>query len=68
MRNLKTILEDLDVQYTMPVQPVLLPHPPSGPGGGASQEALGNAGSFQNNASGLRAGKSFREGSSSFSK
>ncbi|THU99162.1 hypothetical protein K435DRAFT_828267 [Dendrothele bispora CBS 962.96] len=25
MRNLKTILEDLDVKYTMPVQPVLLP-------------------------------------------
>ncbi|KAF9457510.1 Mechanosensitive ion channel-domain-containing protein [Collybia nuda] len=27
MRNLKQILEDLDVQYTMPVQPVLLPQP-----------------------------------------
>ncbi|KAF8078076.1 Mechanosensitive ion channel-domain-containing protein [Lyophyllum atratum] len=26
MRNLKQILEDLDVEYTMPVQPVLLPH------------------------------------------
>ncbi|KAF5351557.1 hypothetical protein D9758_007169 [Tetrapyrgos nigripes] len=25
MRNLKTILEDLDVKYTMPVQPVILP-------------------------------------------
>jgi len=26
MRHLKTILEDLDVQYTMPIQPVLLPY------------------------------------------
>lgn len=25
MRNLKSILEELDVKYTMPVQPVLLP-------------------------------------------
>lgn len=25
MRNLKTILEELDVKYTMPIQPVLLP-------------------------------------------
>ncbi|KAK7686457.1 hypothetical protein QCA50_010681 [Cerrena zonata] len=25
MRNLKSILEDLDVKYTMPIQPVLLP-------------------------------------------
>ncbi|KIL65517.1 hypothetical protein M378DRAFT_161839 [Amanita muscaria Koide BX008] len=25
MRNLKTILEDLDIRYTMPIQPVLLP-------------------------------------------
>ncbi|KAL0564353.1 hypothetical protein V5O48_017691 [Marasmius crinis-equi] len=28
MRNLKTILEDLDVRYTMPVQPVLMPGGP----------------------------------------
>jgi hypothetical protein len=25
MRNLKTVLEELDITYTMPVQPVLLP-------------------------------------------
>jgi hypothetical protein len=25
MRNLKMMLEDLDVHYTMPIQPVLLP-------------------------------------------
>ena len=43
MRNLKTVLEELDVRYTLPVQPVLLPrnfnpflfnsHSHSGPGG-----------------------------------
>ncbi|KAK0235648.1 Mechanosensitive ion channel-domain-containing protein [Armillaria nabsnona] len=53
MRNLKTILEDLDVRWTMPVQPVLLPRdghlnplqhqsPYM-----ASRETLGNAGSFR---------------------
>ncbi|KAK7061127.1 hypothetical protein VNI00_000863 [Paramarasmius palmivorus] len=63
MRNLKTILEDLDVRYTMPVQPVLLPtnaaralnmrspsmrgQSPGGPGRGMSHQDLGNAGSFQ---------------------
>ena len=30
MRNLKNILEELDIRYTMPVQPVLLPGPPPG--------------------------------------
>lgn len=25
MRHLKTVLEELDIRYTMPVQPVLLP-------------------------------------------
>ncbi|KAJ7126546.1 Mechanosensitive ion channel-domain-containing protein [Mycena crocata] len=46
MRNLKTILEDLDVRYTLPVQPVLLPQgpPPAGRQGFAPD--LGNAGSF----------------------
>ncbi|KAI0788812.1 Mechanosensitive ion channel-domain-containing protein [Abortiporus biennis] len=28
MRNLKTILEDLDVKYSLPIQPVLLPRGP----------------------------------------
>lgn len=27
MRHLKTVLEELDIRYTMPVQPVLLPRP-----------------------------------------
>lgn len=57
MRNLKTILEDLDVRYTMPIQPVLLPRSPAAPGSPRMQlpleseisrrETLGNAGSFQ---------------------
>ncbi|KAI5120357.1 hypothetical protein M0805_006880 [Coniferiporia weirii] len=29
MRNLKTVLEELDISYTLPVQPVLLPRHPS---------------------------------------
>ncbi|OBZ66486.1 hypothetical protein A0H81_13558 [Grifola frondosa] len=58
MRHLKTVLEDLDVRYAMPVQPVLLPRPvaqgtpnvdlrraPSVRH--ASCETLGNAGAFQ---------------------
>lgn len=28
MRHLKTVLEELDIRYTMPVQPVLMPNPP----------------------------------------
>ncbi|KAL4264922.1 EF-hand domain-containing protein [Pleurotus pulmonarius] len=28
MRNLKTVLEELDLRYSMPVQPVILPPPP----------------------------------------
>ncbi|KAK0470035.1 Mechanosensitive ion channel-domain-containing protein [Desarmillaria tabescens] len=55
MRNLKTILEDLDVRWTMPVQPVLLPrdgqqhlHPLQHQSlYMASRETLGNAGSFR---------------------
>ena len=35
MRNLKTVMEELDISYTLPVQPVLLPkNTPFG--GGAS--------------------------------
>ena len=47
MRNLKTVLEDLDIRYTKPVQPLIVPRslgqssfldvppsPRSGPGGG----------------------------------
>lgn len=45
MRNLKVILEELDIRYTMPVQPVLLPTAPPFVGRGNSD--LGNAGFFQ---------------------
>jgi hypothetical protein len=34
MRHLKTVLEELGIHYTMPVQPVLLPNPPAGYGSG----------------------------------
>lgn len=56
MRNLKTVLEELDVRYTMPVQPIVLPRdggmPPSRggapghPSAGGYDESLGNAGFF----------------------
>lgn len=61
MRHLKTVLEELDVRYSMPVQPLLLPkgvspslggqfnvnvRPPSRASGG-SQSLSGNAGSFR---------------------
>jgi hypothetical protein len=67
MRNLKTVLEDLDVRYTMPVQPVVLPqssmpNPPwmQAPPQTASREALGNAGSFQSSEHLRAPGRSFR--------
>lgn len=55
MRNLKVILEELDLRYSMPVQPILLPRGMnhseslrmSVPRGMYSHESLGNAGSFQ---------------------
>ena len=58
MRHLKGILEELDIRYTMPVQPVSLPRTPygSGPVQGQwsrSREDLGNAGSFRAGLSGL---------------
>lgn len=59
MRNMRTVLEDLDIRYTMPVQPVLLPRGgQTAMRGGmgdntwaptrstASRDDLGNAGSF----------------------
>jgi hypothetical protein len=60
MRHLKMVLEDLDVKYTMPVQPILMankpafpssprlqPPPPRTERSMESRELLGNAGSFQ---------------------
>lgn len=78
MRHLKTILEELDIGYTMPVQPVLLPasdpartrsplqSPPSGvyqPSAGAD---LGNAGGFQASEMSVAPGRSFQGGIPSF--
>ncbi|KAJ7583391.1 Mechanosensitive ion channel-domain-containing protein [Mycena floridula] len=74
MRNLKTVLEELDIRYTMPVQPVIMPRAPPGPGGSPRSpvmmqqppsglsENFGNAGRFQGSSSQyLRApGGSFR--------
>ena len=58
MRHLKTVLEDLDIKYTMPIQPILLPNippfnsspslqPPLPGSGMESGETLGNTGTFQ---------------------
>ncbi|KAF9047322.1 Mechanosensitive ion channel-domain-containing protein [Panaeolus papilionaceus] len=59
MRHLKTILEELDIRYTMPPQPVILPHggpppsvptmqpPPLGRHSISIDSALGNAGFSQ---------------------
>ncbi|KAL5536761.1 hypothetical protein ACEPAF_584 [Sanghuangporus sanghuang] len=55
MRHLKTILEELDISYTLPVQPVVLPKAPPYSGGllnvpsrfSQSRESLGNAGYHQ---------------------
>lgn len=76
MRNLKTILEDLDIRYTMPVQPVVLPRGvPSGPTQGAppspspytaSREDLGNAGTFQGSPHMRAPGRAFRGDNASF--
>ncbi|KAL1747916.1 Mechanosensitive ion channel-domain-containing protein [Schizophyllum fasciatum] len=60
MRHLKGILEELDIRYTMPVQPVTLPRTPYAQGSvqspyGASREDLGNAGGFRAGTQGLMA-------------
>jgi len=78
MRYLKTVLEDLDVKYTMPIQPVLLPNKPpfsSSPrlqsmrheNGMESKETLGNAGSFQGSSElTLAPSRGLRPGNSKF--
>ncbi|KAI0272641.1 hypothetical protein BC834DRAFT_840866 [Gloeopeniophorella convolvens] len=82
MRYLKTVLEELDIRYTMPVQPVLLPRTPvpgspslsmrmpNSPTGStrSRREDLGNAGSFQGSEFMLRAppNSNLRPGVSSF--
>ncbi|KAG7093888.1 hypothetical protein E1B28_007527 [Marasmius oreades] len=73
MRNLKCVLEDLDIRYTMPVQPVLMPRGGFGGGGGPNPSSsiplgttptsgpmLGNAGSFQGSDHLRAPGRGFR--------
>ncbi|KAH8110837.1 Mechanosensitive ion channel-domain-containing protein [Phellopilus nigrolimitatus] len=82
MRNLKVVLEELDITYTLPIQPVLLPkYPPYGNNQldvpsrqvsqssmfGQSRESLGNAGFHQDEV--YRApgpGPTFRIGGANF--
>lgn len=74
MRELKTILEELEIGYTMPIQPVLLPGPPtniprSSPVDsyeGSVNSELGNAGGYQASDMGQAPGKSFHSGVPSF--
>ncbi|KAF9528554.1 Mechanosensitive ion channel-domain-containing protein [Crepidotus variabilis] len=69
MRHLKTVLEELEIRYTMPVQPVILPrgdhtYSPRGPHSQHPNQGrrtvddsmLGNAGYFQAGQSGRPAG------------
>ena len=77
MRFLKTVLEELDIRYTMPVQPVLLPssngRPPMPPAQAAPvapasspNPSLGNAGYFQAGGYGEVPGHMLSQGVSSF--
>jgi hypothetical protein len=73
MRHLKIVLEDLDVKYTMPIQPILLPNKPAfhsssqiSESGVQRREMLGNAGSFQGSTQLNRAPRGLRPGDSVF--
>ncbi|KAF8160952.1 Mechanosensitive ion channel-domain-containing protein [Crassisporium funariophilum] len=79
MRYLKTVLEELDIRYTMPVQPVLLPkgdishgtsaprmQPPPMGRHTIDSVMLGNAGFYQAGDHGRFAGPSFRSGTPTF--
>ncbi|TFK25518.1 hypothetical protein FA15DRAFT_686963 [Coprinopsis marcescibilis] len=73
MRYLKTVLEELHIHYTMPVQPVLLPsynrQPPtsmSPPPAPHPTPDLGNAGVFQSTGFGRVGAPSFSTGVPSF--
>jgi len=74
MRHLKTILEELEIGYTMPVHPILLPtsgqplsmsqsRPSSSSGLSAGQNLdLGNAGGFHPTPLGVAPGRAYRSG------
>ena len=79
MRHLKTVLEELDIRYTMPVQPVLLPkgdasYRPSAPiiqspppsRHHIDPSMLGNAGSYQAGELSRPSGPSFTSGVPTF--
>ena len=79
MRHLKTVLEELDIRYTMPVQPVLLPKggmsygpsvpvmqsPPPPSRHHMDPDTSGNAGFYQAGEYG-RPGPSFKSGTPTF--
>ncbi|KAJ7760396.1 Mechanosensitive ion channel-domain-containing protein [Mycena metata] len=67
MRNLKTVLEDLDLRYSLPVQPILMPQglPPAAASRGNPD--MGNAGSFlSSGGSRLPQARPFRSDMTSF--
>ncbi|CAA7259227.1 unnamed protein product [Cyclocybe aegerita] len=75
MRHLRTVLEELDIRYTMPIQPVILPHgapsaprmqPPPPGRHTIDSSMLGNAGFYQAGEHGRPAGPTFRSGVPSF--
>jgi hypothetical protein len=67
MRHLKTVLEELEVGYSMPVQPILI-HPSSWNAARVALEGndLGNAGIIQNEHIGKAPGTSIRVAGDSF--
>ena len=76
MRYLKTVLEELEIRYLEPIQPLLLPNMPHSFHSQASlnlgarrpsDSSLGNAGSFQGSEFMRRApGANLRAGESTF--
>lgn len=81
MRYLKTVLEELEIRYTMPIQPIILPQsnslrppqtthfqsPPHGPRtNDSSLPDAGNAGLFRGGEYGRPAGPMFKDGVPSF--
>jgi hypothetical protein len=67
MRNLKTVLEELEIGYSMPVQPVYV-QPTSWAAARAVMEGndLGNAGVVQSDPTGRAPGPSIRSSGDSF--
>lgn len=77
MRYLKTVLEELELRYTMPIQPVILPQgpriqspshlqpPPSGRHT-ADSSMFGSAGLFHGGEYGRPSGTLFRDGVPTF--